>query len=141
MEILEYLKKYLSKLACERYVGNEDLEQIISKWFEPYGVEFAKKYQFPNFQFFELFKKELEHTFLVYINQCNVDLYNKSCVIVNSNANLNFQLPKRINTILSYGESIIKINAYNYSVVNLSNIDGNGKFIISKDKNSKITFI
>lgn len=104
---------------CSMFKGNETLEQIISLYKSPRGLEFCMGYHFPSIETLRLFKNGHPERFGVYIDAGEVILNNpvqKILLIGNTTGKITCTETRRYEIALLHGASAT-FNADGWSVV------------------------
>lgn len=137
MDAISYLRRTLGVIACEAFKGNEGLDEIISMWHTPMGVELARNFKFPGDDFFRTYKDELTRHGVIQGTR-GAQFYNRNVVLVNSSAIVEFSYPQRLRSVLLYGDSEVVVKASNYAVVRISDITGCGSVVTENDGTAEI---
>lgn len=130
------IKEYLAKTACERYKDSDTVEAIMRKWREPYGVEFCKKFHYPDIDFVRKYKEEFEK-YGVYVDRNDLVLTNEDVILFNCVATLNYRLPKRRYTVILYTQNVVTISAKDYAFVVCNKITDDNSVVVEK-KNAAV---
>lgn len=105
--------------CCEKFTGNENLEQLLELFQSPQGVEFCQKYQFPDIEILRAFRgmEAIRHG--IYIDAGHITLSNvaRLTLVGDTVAELRYDDPsKRHEVVLMHGAKA-HIEASGYSVV------------------------
>jgi len=125
--------------VCTKFTGNEGLEQIVTLFFSPQGVEFCKNYNFPSLQILRQFKQYKVERFGAYIDAGNIKLNNvrRALLIGNTNATLTFSDNTQRHEVIMMHGAKAKIIASGWAVVCIT--CGSGcEVAIDKKDNARI---
>jgi hypothetical protein len=130
------VKDFLNRYACERYNVEDNLATIINKWREPYGVEFCKKFHYPDIDFVRKYKEEFEK-YGVYVDRNDLVLTNEDVILFHCVATLNYRLPKRRYTVILYTQNVVTISAKDYAFIVCNKITDDNSVVVEK-KNAAV---
>lgn len=105
--------------ACRKAGKIKNFEELAALFLSPQGIEFCMENNYPDIDYFRSVKQEAE-AYDIYVDE-TLEL-DRSVVLVNSNAKLNFSGCKLYHVVLMHN-SKAEIHATNYAVVK---IDGKG---------------
>ena len=126
------VKDFLNRNACERYNGEDNLATIINKWHEPFGVEFAKKLNYPSIELVRKYKDEFEK-YGVYVDRQNLNITNTNVVLFNCVAELDYSQPTQTYSVILYSDNVVTIKAKDYAFVVINELTNKNTVLIEDD--------
>lgn len=125
------IKNDLSKIACSDFSREMSIDEIIKTWHAPKGVELCKKSRYPSAELMRKYSNEFK-MFNVFVDDLDVNLNNKNCVLSNSVGIIEFSYPEQLYDVILYDDNVVTIKVNDYAVVNVHNL-GNSVVVIEKD--------
>lgn len=106
--------------ACDKFAGNENIEQLVKLFLSPQGIEFCQKNNFPDMEIFRHLKQHVEK-YGVYIDSGDITLNNprKIVLIGDTNANITCNTLGRYQVIMLHGAKA-NISASNWAVLKVT---------------------
>ena len=138
MTLEQQVKGYLDKNACNRYEKKDNLETIIRKWHEPYGIEFCEKYSYPPIDLIRNYKEEFER-YNVYVDREDLVLMNTDVILFNCVATLHYFLPEKKYSAILYNNNIVTISANSFAFVICKTLSKKNSFCIETFEGAKVS--
>lgn len=122
---------------CNKLDGVSNWSELTKSLMTAQGREFCEKNKFPSLEEFRSMDSDLTK-YDVYIDAGDIQLSNpkRAVVVGNTDAEINITDNTRVIKILVYHGARVTVNASNYSVVLVVNIDGNVQ--VDNDNTAKI---
>lgn len=118
-QLISQIHKAAQQLgACDRFKGNETLEELISLLYSPQGREFCITHEFPTIDVLRKFKKYNIEQYGIYIDAGTIRVSEREhlFLIGNTTASVACHNTKRYQIYLMHG-AFARIEAYDYAAV------------------------
>lgn len=120
-QLISQIHKAAQQLgACDRFKGNETLEELISLLYSPQGREFCITHEFPTIDVLRKFKRLGVERYGIYIDAGAIRVSGREHVFLigDTTASITCHDTKRYQIYLMHG-AFARIEAYNYALVHV----------------------
>lgn len=138
-KLIQHIYKQAHQLgACDKFSGNETLEQLVQLMFTPQGIEFCLANNFPDLATFRRFKRYHPERLGVYIDCGQITLQEPQAafLIGNTTATVKCQQTARKRLYLMHGAHA-NVNASGFTVVRVEK-DPSSQVTVQAKDNAKI---